>query len=486
MNDLIMKPLVLQALDALNAQDRKKAVTLLGLDIAQAPPGGKRWLGVAKLAATIGERGLEVEAMRRFFDTQPQTLDHVLAYAEALSKFSRSGEALQLLDALPEQVQGHPAVLHFRGMVASESGNFETAQAFFRRALAEAPQLAQAWYGLATIKMFTPGDPDILAMETARPQFDQAPPQTRSLFLYALAKAQHDTDDYETAARTYAEAANLMRALQPDNGEAWQSFADNTVRDFTSAAFSRLKPSSCSSERVLFVTGLPRSGTTLVEHILASHSAFTGAGEINVTDGAFLASADGSLSAAMAYQMRGDSPDPWGDLGRTYLGLVSQQFGDEGRIVDKTLNQSHLMGLLLHALPFARVIWLRRDPEDCALSIFRTHFRDSLPWSWSLASIAAHMRGEDALFQHWTSLFGDRILTVPYEGLVSDPEAWTRRILSHAGLTEEPQVFAPHLSTRPVMTASVAQVRMPISADRIGSAAAYGQFMDEFRRAYSA
>ncbi len=486
MNDLIMKPLVLQALDALNDQDRNKAVALLRLDIAQAPPGGKRWLGVAKLAATIGERGLEVEAMRRFFETQPQTLDHVLAFAEALSKFSHSADALRLLDGLPGQVQSHPAVLHFRGMAASESGNFESAQAFFRRALAEAPQLAQAWYGLATIKTFTPGDPDLLMMQAVRPQFDNAQAQTRSLFLYALAKALHDAGEYENAARTYSEGANLMRALQPYDGNAWQAFAANTIRDFTPASIARLMPSGCRSEHVLFVTGLPRSGTTLVEQILASHSSVTGGGEINVTDGAFLATGDNSFNAAMAYQAREDGSDPWGNLGRTYLDLVSQQFAQDGRVVDKTLNQSHLMGLLLHALPLARVIWLRRNPEDCALSIFRTHFRNSLPWTWSLADIARHMCGEDALFKHWTALFADRILTVPYEGLVSDPESWTHRILSHAGLSEEPQVFAPHLSTRSVMTASVAQVRAPISTDRIGSAAAYGQFMEEFHKAYSA
>ncbi len=164
---------------------------------------------------------------------------------------------------------------------------------------------------------------------------------------------------------------------------------------------------------------------------------------------------------------------------------MAAQFDTEGKVVDKTLNRSLTMGLQLHMLPYAKVVWLRRDPADNALSIFRTHFRDSMSWSWSLSDIADYMRGEDALHAHWAALFPDRILTVPYEGLVSEPETWIRKILAHTGLAEEPQVFAPHEQARSVMTASVAQVREPISTERIGSANAYGAFRDEFKAAYT-
>ena len=142
------------------------------------------------------------------------------------------------------------------------------------------------------------------------------------------------------------------------------------------------------------------------------------------------------------------------------------------------------MGLLLHSLPDAKIVWLRRNAEDAAISCFRTFFTEPIPWSWSLADIGAYFRIEDRLHAHWSSLFPDRILTVPYEELVGDPEAWIRRILAHVGLEEEPGVFQPHQTKRSVMTASVQQVRAPISTRRVGAAEAYERYMSAFRAAY--
>lgn len=486
MNTVMQKSLAVQAVEALNARNRQRAVALLRQDIETAPAGGQRWLDIARLASTIGEKGLELEALYKFAHTQPQTLDHVLAYAQGLSRNGRSNDALSLLEGLPAEVHNHPAVLHFRGMVASETGRFADAEACFRRALAAAPTLAQSWHGLSVIKTFVPGDPDIAAMEGQREVFAGAPPAVKSLLLYALGKAYDDTGDFARAAATYREGAEIMRAANPYDGRAWQAFVRKTNEEFNRPNMAHLIPSGVSGERVTFVTGLPRSGTTLVEQILTSHSKVTGGDELNITDGILGSVCDLGFESALAYQDNDTSDDPWGDLARDYLRIVAERFGPDGRVIDKTLNQSRLMGLLLHMLPNARVVWLRRSPEDNALSIFRTHFRDSLPWTWSLSGIAGHMRGEDALYQLWMRLFGDRILSVPYEGLVSDPQTWTRKILAHVGLDEEPQVFAPHEQTRSVTTASVAQVRQPISHARIGAAQAYGAFMNSFREVYNA
>lgn len=479
------QPLILQAIEALNLLDRRKAVRLLREDIAAGPSAGERWRSVAQLAGTIGAKVIELEAMRRFSLTQPQTLDHVLAYAQTLSRFGRSGEAITILDALPADVQEHPSVHHFRGMVDSEQGQFDSAVSHFRKALAKAPLAPHIWHGLSVAKTFIANDPDIDLMEAIRPGLDRAPPEVLSVFLNGLAKAYHDAGDFTKASTHYIEGANLMRGLASFDATAWHRRAAQTIHDYTPTKFGQLTPSKAVAERVIFVNGLPRSGTTLVEQILTSHSAVVGGGELNVMDQVLMPAGDLSLASALSYEARAQSEDPWGDIGKDYQGLVAAQYDIEGKVVDKTLNRSLTMGLQLHMLPHARVVWLRRDPADNALSIFRTHFRDSMAWSWSLRDIADYMRGEDALYAHWTSLFPDRILTVPYEGLVSEPETWIRKILAHTGLAEEPQVFVPHQQTRSVMTASVAQVREPISTERVGSAAAYGTFMDEFRTAYS-
>jgi len=479
------KPLVVQALDALRALDRRKAVVLLRQDMATAAPAGQRWRSVSQLAGTIGETELELEAMRRFAQTQPQTLDNVLAYATLLARRARSDAALVLLDSLPAQIQDLPSVLHFRAMAASEQGDFEAAEALFRRALARAPLTVQTWFGLALIRKFAPGDPDLARMEALTPQLPpDLPPDLRTQWFYTLAKAYDDGGDKAKAEALYRQGAHIMHTAAPFDMAGYARFVDGVIAGFTPETMRQLTPSGCGSSRAIFVNGLPRSGTTLVEQIVSSHSTVIGGGELNLVRPALIPVGEGTWPEALAYQRRGALTDPWGDLGRDYLNMLAQRLGLGQRVADKSLDQSSLVGLILHMLPQARMVWIRRNPEDCALSNFRTHFKDSLNWTWSLGDIAAYFRLEDRLHAHWTQAFPGRILSLAYEDLVRAPEDWTRRILAHAGLSEEPQVFAPHLQKRSVMTASVAQVRAPIHTARVGAAGAYGGLMAEFRRAY--
>ncbi len=486
MTNLSPKPLILQALDALNRHERRQAVDLLRQDMASAAPTGKRWQSVAQLAGTIGETDIELEAMRRFAETQPQTLDQVLAYCTLLARRARTPEALAIIDALPVELRERPSVLHFRGMAAAEQGRFDEAESLFRRALAQAPLTIQTWFGLALIKTFVPGDPDLAAMEKLRPGMPPSAPDLQTQWRYALAKAYDDIGDYARAEQLYREGAAIMNAASPYDLPAEQRFVADVIAQYTTVGLARLQSSGCESDRVVFVNGLPRSGTTLVEQILSSHSRVIGGGELNLARAALLPAADGSFAGAVARQTRSLSGDPWGDLGRDYLDMVTQRLGSEKRVVDKSLNQSNILGLILHMLPRARIIWIRRDPEDCALSNFRTHFKDSLDWTWSMRDIANYFRIEDRLYNHWTSLFPDRILSVPYESLVAEPQTWIPRLLAHAGLSEEPQVYMPHAAERSVMTASVAQVRAPISTRRVGAAAHYPALAAEFRAAYYA
>jgi hypothetical protein len=127
---------------------------------------------------------------------------------------------------------------------------------------------------------------------------------------------------------------------------------------------------------------------------------------------------------------------------------------------------------------------MRRDPEDTALSCFRTYFTSGVPWSWSLEDIGFFFRLEDQLHAHWSALFPDRILTIDYQELVADPAMWIPRIAEHCGLDVEPALFESHRTKREVTTASVQQVRSPITTARVGLSASYGAHMEPFRRAY--
>ena len=478
------KPLTLQAIDSLQAGDRRQAAHLLEAELRAGPPSGERWRSVAKLAAHIGEIDLSLAAAQRVARTAPLTPERLLYYWGELATHGRTQAALDEASRLPAAARNHPGILHFLGTIAGQRGDFVQAEDCYRRALAITPMIPQTWFALTMIKRFTPGDPDLAAMEKHRAAFTAAPdPELAARFLYGLAKAYYDCSDYDRAFALYDEGAALRRRGEQFDAAAMTAQVDRIIATFTPEALGALTPSSARESRALFVNGLPRSGTTLVEQILVSHSQVTEGGEVNAMHRALIPTGDYTLEGARRYQARAPD-DPWGAIAHDYHRILGMWFGGEGLIVDKTLTQSRLMGLLLHTLPTAPIIWMRRDPEDTALSTYRSYFTSGVPWSWSFADIGHFYREEDRLFAHWTEHFGDRILTVQYEDLVRDPTLWIPRILERCGLAEEPQVFEPHTAKRDVRTASVQQVRAPISANRIGSAAAIAPFMAEFRAAY--
>ncbi|WP_186729110.1 sulfotransferase family protein [Sphingomonas panacisoli] len=219
----------------------------------------------------------------------------------------------------------------------------------------------------------------------------------------------------------------------------------------------------------------------MVEHILASHSAVADGGELNIVQ--HIAVAAGGVSGAdiERYVAGGGTMDALAEL---YLHLLAERMGPTGRIVDKTIDASRCLGLIASALPDAPLIWMQRDPLDCAWSCFRTFFIHGVAWSYDLADIARHFMLEDGLRAFWEDRLGERLLVVPYAELVEAPDVWTRRILDHCGLAEEAAAFAPHQTDRVVATASALQVRRPINRDGLNVAAPYRSHLQPFIDAY--
>ena len=475
------KPYFAQALDALKQGDRRTAAMLLERQLRLGNTSIRNLDSVAQLAEHIGEVGLAIEARR--LAVVPESIDSLLRYWAMLATYGRGAEALAEAERQPQAVRDAPEVLHFRGTVATQFGRITEAEELFRRTIAKAPTAMPTWFALAMLKTFAPGDPDIAAMERLERQ-PGAPSGARASLCYGLGKAAEDCGDIDLAFAHYARGAALRRAERPIDPANYSQAADATIRDFTSNNLMKLKPSGAKGQRSLFVTGLPRSGTTLTEQLLLGHSAVTDGAELNLFGAALIPTFGGSLQGALTYQKRTGHPDPWGEIGRDYAGLLDQHFQAPGLVVDKSLGQSLIIGLILHALPDARIAWLRRAPEDVALSCFRTYFATGLPWTWSLTDIADHMRAEDRLFEHWRALFPERILVVPYEELVSEPGAWAERLQRHFGLPLEPGVEALPRGERAIRTASVGQVREPISTARIGQAAAFERHLRPFRDRY--
>lgn len=475
---------ILDAVAALENGNRRLAGALIAEELKNGEISGDRWASVQRLATRIGEIDLAIEASRRFAFTEPVRLERFLGHCGALAEIGRAGQALELLDQLPDQLQGHPGVLHLRGTIASESGDAERAAKLLRQSLQAAPGSPHAWFALTMLKEFTRDDADFAAMVALESQVERFDPHTRARYQYALAKALIDMGEIDEGFARYAKGAAIRREVEAYDRDRQEAATDAVIREFTPEALAKLTPSRFEGQRSIFVTGMPRSGTTLVESILASHSGISDGAEVNYLQSALIPTGDQSLQGAIAYQRRSSSDDPWGEIADDYHRMVNMRFRPGGKVVDKTLSQSLLMGLLLHAMPDARVIWLRRRPEDVALSAYRAYFTSSVKWSWSLEDIAHQMRLEDRLHAHWQELFPERILTVPYEELVAEPANWSVRLLAHVGMEMEPQVLDFHQSRRSVRTASVQQVRSAISTDAVGKADRFADQMAPFRAAY--
>lgn len=476
------QPLVLQAIEALKRGDRRGGAALLQRDLDIGAPSPDRCRTISRLAAEIGEIDMAIEASRR--SVVPGSLERMLNHWAILATYGRADEAMAEVDRLAASIRDHPAVLHFSGTIASEQGRFEEADEFFRRALAITPDALPIWFALAMNKTFTPGDPDLAAMEALAHKAERADPETHARFLYALGKAWDDLGETDRAFGYFARGAAIRSHQEPYDRTAARSLADQVMKGSTPDAFAKLTPSRADPQRALFVTGLPRSGTTLVQQMLTAHSTVTDGGEVNLWRPALIPTVDYTMEGALAYQQGFGGEDPWGEVANDYCRFIDMRFPVPGLVVDKSLGQTVLLGLLLHSLPDARVVWLRRRPEDVALSCFRTFFTN-IRWSWSLADIGHHFRIEDDLIAHWRALFPDRIRLVEYEDLVGAPDEGIAAILGHFGLGGEPGVRNFHLSERSIRTASVRQVRAPVTTARIGQAEAYSRHLDEFRRGYA-
>jgi len=477
------KPFFFQALDALKLGDRRGAALALERQLRGGNTAQKNLPSVSELATHIGEIDLAIEAMHRA--VVPGSVESLMAYWAVLARYGRSDEAVADIKRQSTAIRNHPAVLHFTATAATQFGRFDEAQELFRRALAGSPSLPASWLSLAMIKRFHPGDPDIGAMEQVEAR-SASDPEARAMLCYALGKAWEECGDVDRAFEFWSRGAGLQRQQGVFNTGQFGRAADRIIQTFTPDSLAKLTPSNFSKRTSLFVTGLPRSGTTLTEQILRGHSSVADGDEANLFAPALIPLLGIGMPQALTYQQRLRHDDPWGEIARDYARFMQMRFRTRDVVVDKSLGQSLLTGLILHALPEARIAWLRRSPDDVALSCFRTFFATGQPWTRSLADIADYMRTEDKLFAHWLAIFPDRILVVPYEELVREPGDWSERLQDHFGLGYEPGLESSSREGRAISSASVSQAREPISASRIGQAAMFERHLQPFRDRYYA
>jgi tetratricopeptide (TPR) repeat protein len=356
---------------------------------------------------------------------------------------------------------------HNLAVALREAGRMDAAEDAFRAALALDPNVVAPWYHLARLKRFAAGDPDIAAMEEV---LSGLAPGTegRMQVSYALGKAWEDSGDFERAFAYYEDANRIARSLHPPDLDQVEADHD-LLRDIFGRDRLRSGPRETSpAVTPIFIVGMPRSGTTLVEQMLASHPKVRAGGELSLLRDLALDVVE-RVPAGLAKP----TGDELGRIGDSYVSglrdLLGDLLGDGAYATDKMPRNFELLGLIAEALPKARIVHCRRDSLDTCLSCYTLDFAGSQRFSNDLADLGRAYRLYERLMDHWRAVLPEgRMIEVAYEDLVAEPRAQAERLLAHCGLEWDEACLTFHETRRAIRTASAEQARRPIYASSIG------------------
>ena len=466
---------------ALRARDREAIGQAAQRLLEQGTRLDWQWFSVAHVLVRIGDLELAISAARRGVEESGESPQSRFQMAHILAIVGRQAEAINVVTDIPPGRISPIELDHFLGTCAMEIGDFDLAREAFERAVALEPRSGATWLSLAALPAMD--DDHLLSeLEAAHSPISATPPDSRARWHYARGAVLDRMTRAGEAFEAFAEGARLVKSTRPYDPDLDRQEADRLTVDFNRNLVNSIAGQvRIDTSRPILVTGLPRSGTTLVERMLTSHSDVGGGGELPF--GSMLArEVGGKTKASLQSFLTRSSIN---ELTRLYLNLGNQRFGQGLHFVDKGLGASRELGVLACALPQTRIIWMRRDPLDCAWSCFKTFFSHGVEWSWSLEDIARHFQAEDKLHAHWSQILGDRLLTVSYEELVADSD-YQGRIFEHLGLIPERPKGTAHLTGSAVTTASLAQVRQPIYQSSVGGAERYRAYLQPFIDVYSA
>jgi tetratricopeptide (TPR) repeat protein len=366
----------------------------------------------------------------------------------------------------PEFAEAH----HNLGNALVGLGKLRAAEQAYERAVLLNPKSGRNYRSLLSLKRVDAGDRHLAAMETLARDMPSLPAAEQMELHFALGKAYADLDQRERSFSHFLEGgAFRRRELGYDEARTLAGFdrlRDLFTHDFMGSRRGLGDPSSVP----VFIIGMPRSGTTLVEQILASHPKVFGAGELREFSTAMGTLAPAPQTPASFAEFAAALPnEKLPELGAIYLNEVQAMAPWAARITDKMPGNFPFAGMIHLALPNARIVHVRRDPIDTCVSCFSMLFANGHPYSYDLAELGRYYRAYEAVMAHWRRVLPDgAMLEVRYEDVVADLETQARRVVSYCGLEWDDACLAFHATQRNVLTASATQVRRPIYRTSVG------------------
>jgi tetratricopeptide (TPR) repeat protein len=403
-----------------------------------------------------------LEALDAALAVQPSSVAALCNRAMALDALDRPIEALADCDRAialkPDDAAAHGA----KGTILIGLGRIDEGVASIETAIRCRP--TPRLYGQLAFAKRMRRDDSLAAMQALAERDDALPLDERADLHFALGKAHDDLGEWETAFRHYLAGNAARRARRPYDEAATMARFDAIEASFTPDVLRAHAGEGQHSAKPVFIVGMPRSGTSLAEQILASHSKVYGAGERDdfEREAARLARPSGSGRGGGApYDVVANGL--LRELGGAYLARLETNAPAACRITDKMPLNFRFVGLIHLALPNARIIHMRRDPADTCLSCFFHQFDGDLNWAYDLAEVGRYFRAYERIMAHWRAALPEGVmLEMRYEDLVADLEGQARRMLAHCGLEWEERCLDFHHAERSVRTASAVQVRKPI------------------------
>ncbi len=396
-------------------------------------------------------------------------------------------QAFDLFDKVLEEMPRDPATLTSRGHALKTFGRHEDAVESYRRAYRSMPDHGDAWFGLANLKTYRFTD-DEVALMRAEDVADRLSYNARVQICFSLAKALEDRGEYEEAF-DYYNRGNELKCVQSryDADQMTEELAA-TAQICTSDLFDRQSGKGHPAPDPIFIVGLPRAGSTLLEQIVASHSQVDGTLELpNILALAHKLRRRKQVSDELPY------PQVLEELTAEQLQAFGQKFIEDTRIhrqgapffIDKMPNNFRHIGLIKLILPNAKIIDARREPMACCFSGFKQLFAEGQEFTYGLEQVGRYYHDYVHLMRHWHNVLPGQILHVQYEDVVQDTEAQVRRILDYLELPFEKSCVEPHKTKRVVRTASSEQVRQPINTKGLEAWSPFEPWLDPLKLALS-
>jgi tetratricopeptide (TPR) repeat protein len=470
----------LLALIVVKAGREAEAEGLLQRAISLAPDFLLAILDLGQIRKEQDRYAEALECFDRAIEIDPANPQAHYLRGSTLAPAAFTHEAIEAYERCIQLRPDHIGALLGLGHVLKAIGRYNDAVASYDACIRLRPDLGETYWSLANLKTYRFSDATVQEMER-RVSSGGLTVQSEVNFLFALAKAHEDRGDYDRAWEYYRAGNTKQRATVSYDPVQTEVTNDRLIEVF-SAEFLRSLPGVGEPDYApIFIVGLPRSGSTLLEQILASHSHVEGTSELpylgRVTHWLNRNRKEGVNYPEAVRELR---PQDFTQLGKDYLGFAQiHRRSGAPRFIDKMPNNFPNIGLLSMILPNARIIDARRHPLDACLSCYRQLFAKGQAFTYDLTEIGEYYLQYQRMMDHWTQVLPGRVLTVQYEEVVTDFEAQVRRLLSFCGLNFEEACLRFYESDRPVRTPSSEQVRQPIYDRSVGHWRHFARHLDE-------